>query len=364
MLRLISGVADILLRKKGISAHENIAVLGASLSAQTVNHKTGELTGYVEAFRQRCKKEFALPPEQVIQFAYGGNRLSDAGLIRLEEVIEAKPSICIVEPIVEDVSRGSEADEAEYLYVFKKLIANNILPVVFCVPLPLIVNVRQTQRYKACRKLCEQYQIPILTVDLDDAVDSGVVFDGLHTRSEGAIFVANALFEFMRELPIKQSLKRLQSLKSLPPSSFAFKRVDTGQGRPWRSLQFAFHVEKPFRLKVLQRQNIGPFSPVLNVSTIDPKTNVVSSTKKVSVWDRYCYYQRSSFVVLCDLELSGESGVIKIEVANDAPDYKKCSKFSGTWPSENERRLEPISPLFMLANCQIEVAKLSMEYIE
>ena len=54
MLRLISGVADILLRKKGISAHENIAVLGASLSAQTVNHKTGELTGYAK-YRPNCQ---------------------------------------------------------------------------------------------------------------------------------------------------------------------------------------------------------------------------------------------------------------------------------------------------------------------
>lgn len=364
MLRLISGVADILLRKKGISAHENIAVLGASLSAQTVNHKTGELTGYVEAFRQRCKKEFALPPEQVKQFAYGGNRLSDAGLIRLEDVIEAKPSICILEPIVEDVSRGSEAGDAEYLYVFKKLIANNILPVVLCVPLPLTDDVTETQRYKVCKRLCEQYHIPILSVDLTAAVDSGVVFEGLHTRSEGATFVANALFEFIRALPIKQRLKRLLSLKSLPPSSYTFKRIDTEQVSRWHSLQFSFRVEKPFRLKVIQRQNIGPFSPVLNISTIDPKTNVVMGTRKVSVWDRYCYYQRSSFVILCDIELAGLSGVVKIEVAADDPDYRKCSKFNGTWPLASERRLDPISPLFILADCQIDVSELSFEYID
>lgn len=356
-------MADILPGKKGISAHENIAVLGASLSAQTVNHKTDELTGYVEAFRRRCKEELALPPECVKQFAYGGNRLSDAGLIRLEDVIEAKPSVCIVEPIVEDVSRGSEAGETEYLYVFKKLIENNILPVVFCVPLPLNDEVTKSQRYKACKKLCDQYQIPSLSVDLTRAVESGIVFEGLHTKCESAAFVANALFEFVRALPIKQSLKRLQSLKSLPLSTYTFKRIDTEQICRWRSLQFTFNVDKPFRLKVIQRQNIGPFSPVLKISTIDPKTNAVTATRKVSVWDRYCYYQRSSFVILCDIELAELHGVVKLEVVDDDPDYRKCSKFNGTWPLADERRLDPVSPLFILADCQIDVAELSFEYI-
>ena len=60
---------------------------------------------------------------------------------------------------------------------FKKLIANNILPVVLCVPLPLTDDVTETQRHKVCKRLCEQYHIPILSVDLTAAVDSGVVFD-------------------------------------------------------------------------------------------------------------------------------------------------------------------------------------------
>lgn len=150
IFRHISNVAEGFLQKGGITEQEKIAVLGASLSAQTVNHKTGELTGYVEAFRRMSEVELGLPSENIIQFAYGGNRLSDAGLIRLEEVIAEKPSVCIVEPIVEDVSRGSEAGEAEYLHVFNKLVSNNILPLVLCVPLPLTDPITETQRYKVC----------------------------------------------------------------------------------------------------------------------------------------------------------------------------------------------------------------------
>ena len=242
------------------------------------------------------------------------------------------------------------------------MVSNNILPLVLCVPLPLTDAVTETQRYKVCKKLCEQYKIPLVTLDLTKATDAGIVFEGLHTKGEGASFIADELLKAFHTLHIKKSLMRLQPLKRLPLPSFTFKSIDELSVSPWRSIEFALKCDPPLRLKIIQRQNIGPFSPVLKVSTLDAQTNAVLSSKIVSIWDRYCYYQRSSFVVLCDIVLPKQSGAVKIEVSSDAPDYKKCTKFAGTWPSSNQRKIDPISQPFIVAEGKLEVINLSVEH--
>ncbi|KGM89513.1 hypothetical protein rosmuc_00104 [Roseovarius mucosus DSM 17069] len=58
-----------------------IAILGASVSAQTITHNTGEVTGYAEVMRR--EHTGALGTCVIKQFTYPGNRLSDGGLLRL-----------------------------------------------------------------------------------------------------------------------------------------------------------------------------------------------------------------------------------------------------------------------------------------
>lgn len=337
-----------------------ICVLGASLSAQTVNHKTGEVTGYVEAFRRKYSADFGVEDNGILQFAYGGNRLSDAGLIRLEELIRTKPDICILEPFVEDDSRGKDASTEVYIYVFQELLKAGIVPVVFGVPLPVTKNVALTARVKNCLEVCNRFNIPLKIVDLNLAIEQGITFNGLHTEREGANYLAAELRDFLENTDIKQQLNILKKTIKFSPSSIVIKELDETCEKAYRRLVIVYQAKVNTNIVLLQKQNIGPFSPVLKVTISASDNGTYNATAYKSVWDRHCFYQRSSFVTLCDVDSGLGEATLTVEISDRQPKYSECSKHSGSWPELNERKLVPIGPLVALTDDNVEV--LSVTY--
>jgi hypothetical protein len=337
-----------------------IAVLGASLSAQTTNHKDGEVTGYVEAFRREYSSEYKLQPQDITQFAYGGNRLSDAGLIQLEALINSRPDLCIVEPIVEDTSRGREANEQDYLYVFKRLIENNIVPIVFCVPLPLTADILKSRRFVICRDLCLKYNIPIRTVDLSKATDDGLIFNGMHTVNSTAYFLASELNNFMREITFPPEGKIATNLNL--PNNIKVQPINSFNNANILSISIKFRADRKGRLNLIQKQKIGPYSPIINITIISNKPDFEIHRDVKSVWDRYCYYQRSSYVTLCDLNIEAGDGIILIDIAAVQPNYSKCNKYEGTWPNVHELRLEPLDIIYSISNCGMSYIDVNITY--
>lgn len=356
--RAISSIRPLFTKAK--TEECRIAVLGASLSAQTVNHKSGELTGYVEAFRRSFCKRLGVNPENIVQFAYGGNRLSDAGIIRLEDVIKFRPTICLIEPIVEDTSRGRDATDIEVEYVLRRLIEESILPVVFCVPLPLSLKVTSSERYKRCLTVCEKMGVPIKEVDLSPAVSRGLTFNGLHTVRETAEFLASELWNFLSGIDINKALKGLRYTKSIEPL-LSIERIAQEMNNAWESVQIDFNAESDGHLILIQKQNIGPFSPVLEV-TVKDELNRMVQTSQVSVWDRFCYYQRSSYVTLCDVSLKKNNGSIVVQMSESAtPDYQSCPKLKGKLPAIDQLRLDPIGPFFVISTCKIQLTAFDIK---
>jgi hypothetical protein len=337
-----------------------IAVLGASLSAQTTNHKDGEVTGYVEAFRRKNSSKFQLMPKDITQFTYGGNRLSDAGFIQLEDLIISRPDICIVEPIVEDISRGREANEQDYLYVFNRLIENDILPIVFCVPLPLGAKVLESRRYLICREICHKYKIPLKTIDLSKATNDGLIFNGLHTNTSTAYYLASELDVFMREINFIEAWESLSNLNIL--NNIAVQPISPFKNKNVRSVSIDFQAGSFGRLSLIQRQNIGPYSPVLSITITQKNPNASIKRQEKSVWDRYCYYQRSSYVTLCDVNVEAGDVTILIDIADTQPNYSKCSKYEGSWPKANELRLEPLGAIMSISNCSISYNNITITH--
>ena len=337
-----------------------IAFLGASLSAQTVNHKTGEITGYVEAFRQKYAKTLQINPKDIGQFAYGGNRLSDAGFIRLEELIKTKPDLCVVEPIVEDVSRGVEANELDYVHVFKRLIENNITPLVFCVPLPIDTKVLESPRYNFCYKVCSKYDIPMKTVDLSKAHAAGLVFKGLHTNNSTAEFLASQLSDFIQ---VTNSIAVQKNLSNIDfKSCISIQELANSNTKNIRSISVDFKARKAGRLTLIQKQNIGPYSPILDISISQESSNEKLIRKEKSVWDRFCYYQRSSYVTICDVQLEAGTGNILINISDKKPKYTTCKKFEGNWPNLSELKLDPLGVITSISNFEIDFIDLKLDY--
>ena len=356
--KLAESIRQLFFRSSDTYKLTSIGVLGASLSAQTVNHKTGELTGYVEALRRSYADALGVVPENIQQFAYGGNRLSDAGLILLDEVIDAKPDICILEPVVEDVSRGREITSADFLYVIRKLTENGILPIVFRVPLPLETNVASSDRYVLSGEICERYAIPLITSDLSKAIEAGMEFNGLHTLKDTAQFLAEELGKYLLSLNLNDAWRSLSAQNRLPVSKIKVVKLDDVGTTQWSTLSFQFSASQESHLVLLQKQNIGPFSPVLQIAVKGSDGQEVAHSLQ-SVWDRFCYYQRSSFVTLCNVDLPKGGGIITVEIANEyAPNYNSCKKFEGKWPNAQGRKIDPIGVIHCITQSDTSIRTL------
>ena len=161
-----------------------LAIFGASVSAQGLNHATKEVTGYAEVLRRDYAARLGL--SEVRQITYAGNRASDAGLIRLEQVVSYAPKVCLFEPLIEDMNRGTQASDAEIEYIYRRLLNAGILPVTLMLPNPVrrVPDARpEYPRYKA---VCDKLGLPVIRIDLTGVEGIEDKFNGPHTRKAGA----------------------------------------------------------------------------------------------------------------------------------------------------------------------------------
>jgi hypothetical protein len=159
-----------------------IAVLGASVSAQVSSD--GEITGYVEFFRREILEKSR--EVEVKQFCYPGNRLSDAGIVMVSQIVDYMPDVCIVEPIVEDISRGVNSSNFDILYVYDKLINAGILPITLILPWP--ENNKELPAYRIIKEIHHKYPIRLIEFDLPDGFSRDDYFSGPHTKKAEGYF--------------------------------------------------------------------------------------------------------------------------------------------------------------------------------
>lgn len=100
-----------------------LAFIGASVTAQGTHHQSGEITGYREILSKKIIENLAF--DTIRSFTHSGNRMSDGGLINLIEIINFKPDICIIEPLIEDKSRGDKVLIEEIYFFYEALLEHN-----------------------------------------------------------------------------------------------------------------------------------------------------------------------------------------------------------------------------------------------
>jgi hypothetical protein len=341
-----------------------VAIFGASVSAQALNHTTGEVTGYSEVLFRNYASQLNITDFRRV--TYAGNRASDGGLILLEQVIAFAPDICLFEPLIEDMTRGTRITEIEIDYIYHRLLAAGILPVTVMLPNPMgkppSNNWPEKARYLA---VCTKFNLPVIQIDLTKVEDITEKFNGIHTLAEGAkIYAAQ----------IAAGLEALGDLtaypaKEAPPASktnVLVQQVALPTPKPDSivklGLTLTFPDETDTRIRLIQFQSIGPFSPVLDVTTRakalgkpDQWTNMETTLR--SVWDPYCHYARQSFVTLSDLQSTGH-GMIELNItcATTDPDYAACRREVETWPTAQERCLKPLGPLTLISNGPVKIA--------
>lgn len=335
-------------------------VFGASASAQTVKHDTKEVTGYCEVLRRRFLG--ALGASALQQICYGGNRLSDGGLYRLGEVVAARPGVCIVEPLVEDTTRGQYADRNEALFIYETLLKARILPVTLLLPQPARRTPDKWPTYEMFKRICADFGLPVIEVDLTGVAELDKKFEGIHTRLVGAELYAQAVVDGVRRLGDLPTFADHVFATMPPPGASLFETTvevpDTAVVRRI-ALRLRARDDAGFAFRVVQPQFVGPFSPVLQViATWTGGAEPGQAMTTRSLWDPYCHYERRSYAVLEDRPVeAGHTGcILSVTMSPEDPAYAESRRPVERWPAAAERCMKPWGKIKVFSTAPLEAA--------
>lgn len=345
-----------------------VAVLGASVSAQTRNHKTGEVTGYSEYLRLRLLDEALTTPEDFKLFTYPGNRASDGGLIRLQSVIDFRPDICLFEPLIEDASRGKRITDDQIAFFYASLIEAGILPVSVFLPIPTRRVPEGRPEFFQYNSFCKKHGLPVIRVDLTEIESIDDICKGVHTKPSGAIVYGEQIFQQLLSLTSPQEIfARLVGIPKVEDISVSIMQT-VSENSPWNAgFEFIVTPKANFvrNATLVQLQKIGVFSPLLNVSyqAMDEGRSATIGApvqEVISVWDSYCHYERASYVILANICLNGQNPVkVSVSRSNIDPDYARCRREITEWPVPAKRYLIPAGKAYLISDGPVEVGPVT-----
>jgi len=337
-----------------------VAVLGASVSAQSVHHQTRAVTGYVEVLRRELAGTLGIG--ELRGFTFAGNRLSDGGLIQAQAVAAWAPDLCIVEPLVEDTSRGQAADELEVSFVYETLLKAGVAPVALFLANAQHPTPNAMPGYALHQRVCQRLGVPVAALDLRNVPERSALFDGVHTTPPGARYVAGVLADALRRQPAGWTARLVAERAPSAPPAVSVTRlpVPARSGVSHLVLRCERDDEGDLGVRVVQPQRIGPHSPVLDLSwEIGAQGEAGRQTQQLSVWDPYCHYERNSYVVLCPRRpLAGREAVVTITRSQSSPDYTRCRRPVEAWPAPQELTLRPTGDLFLVSRGGVRVSLL------
>jgi hypothetical protein len=286
---------------------KKITFLGASVTGQKFDHLTGELTGYVEAFRAQHASRLGF--SEVITHAWPGNRLSDAGMVCIHQMLAEKPDVAVIEPVLEDRSRGHDLSERHIHYFFQSCIEAGVLPIALALPMPGKKDPYSHPNYEILNSYCAPKNLPVIPVVIPPEISGESLYrDMVHTNRQGAEFYAGALSDALPGI-----------------LSRGWSEIDVGPGEPvynvreipwdatgdFQSLQIRNLNLRPEAsvgsFVLLQKQKIGCFSPIVSVAF--EWLTKERSTYDFSIWDPHCYYERLSYVKIAEADQSDFSTI-------------------------------------------------------
>ncbi len=321
-----------------------LAILGASVSQQGRNHVTGQVTGYSEALRVSYSEKIGF--SEVKQFTYGGNRASDGGLVQSLAVREYRPDVCIFEPNIEDISRGTSVTENELVFIYRNILESGAKPLTLLLPDNLTLNPATRPQFAFLQSVSEKFGIPVATIDLRDVPNSEKLLAGVHTTPIGGEYYAKIIASELTNL-IAAGHATVDLDKMATPLRYKIIPKEPGD----RGLHYAFQIDFPEHsagapIRIIQKQRIGAFSPVLDI------LNGVTCSSR-SVWDQYCHFERESYVVLFS-GLMEPGGNLEISVSDKNPMYHQCRREDVTWPKPEDRYLNTLGDIFIFCEADFD----------
>jgi hypothetical protein len=313
-----------------------LSVLGASVSAQTVHHRTGAPTGYVEHLRQ--KHLDTLGVDAIVQACYPGNRLSDGGMVLAGTHAIQNSDFVLIEPNVEDRSRGRDATNEEVRTVIATACAKGAKPIMLMLPDSGVHRPAASPVHGRLTAIATRFGIPVINLRLPDSFDDASMRIQPHTTVRGGAWYARRLAPRIAAVIQDYDSGRLTFDPTALVTQIRAATATFPPDRIYRRLSLSCTGTPGKPVTIIQLQTIGPHSPVIDIQTS-------LGRQSVSLWDPYCHFVRQSYVTLYSGPRPSD-GRIDITCTATDPDYAICRRDEQVWPAAADRYLHANGEIF------------------
>jgi hypothetical protein len=295
---------------------QKILIYGASVTAQAGD------TGYFDKVKNSLESNNIC---HVSRIYYGGCHLDDAGFYKFEEVQTELYDYIVFEW---NTTGLIQYNELKLCYLLQKINAKGSKPIFMILPQEANISKNRNAENQIIA-LTKSYDIPLLDmrINLDLATFRSYVRDVVHTNVNGADFYSLTMIKFFSEI-VESPEKYWNKFNQLSKDDLSFLSAKV---KPFdielksnQILKFIIKSKSSNFSEILIRQRIGPFSPVVSI-----EDGIFS--KKISLWDVYCHYERDHYLTLvADQEFKNSFLRMPLEfvvsVLQENPKYELCRR--------------------------------------
>jgi hypothetical protein len=318
-----------------------VFAFGASITAQSVHHSSGEPTGYVRYLSDILDKQIS--NVEVRSLAAGSSHFDGAGYVLLDEVINQKPDFLILDWHSTGLTKF---DDFLWASAIRKIRDAAITTLIIIFPLNEVIclgnerpNVSQARGAVGDGiHLLNLYQEVGFSIFPDLHLR-----DGIHTNAAGgklyAQLIASAIAQILSDPSCLLQEKGLSvPLVSLDEPVSVDCCLLSNDFMNFSVLDMLIERCSGWQggISVIAESIVGPFSPVVDISFND-------KIAIQSIWDPWCYYPRSNFTNLVRLPCFSKPADIlyniTVTTSDKSPEYSQCVKTDFDFSSITERFL-------------------------
>ena len=288
----------------------NLLFFGASVTAQSFNRKTNQISGYVNSLEKRLSDSVIID-----RLTYGSCQFRVMGKLPLEKIISSRPDFLIVEWMT---TSEKEIDPEQIIYS-TSLLRKHGIGVIWLI-LPRQDGDKYIDKYELLRSLSPQ--ITILDIESKIGINqlSTILRDVVHTNNDGAELYAQMIEE---QLPLtieKESMVVNNIISKQDKFNLKSSLTQGEKSLLYREVPLSFELKPSEQLEIYVSNSdaIGfwcqtnPTSPILSIY-VDNEL-----WKNISVVDRWSHYKRN---ILKPFIKTKDCHSVTISIVDEMPDY-------------------------------------------
>jgi hypothetical protein len=276
----------------------NILFFGASVTQQSGK------SGYVPIFKKIIEDNKF--DDNVIQKGYGSMHLNDAGICKIDSIIDEKPNLCFLDWTSTGLIIVDKASLFQYLdtIVRKLMLIKSQICFLLLDRLEMCRN--RLLMYDNVKEYCTLYKVHFIELYNNTNINE-LLRDTVHTNELGAQFYADKIYNFYLNHKMTQNItytdtdipneNRYSKIKTLPLNKEIHDEIN---------MIGSFEIIGIF-------QKIGNFSGIVEIIRNNEKCY------KFNIWDQWCHFTRDNIKINVPL-----SNQVKIIITQDSFNTDDC----------------------------------------